>query len=215
MPEGTTYTVKELVDGEDAGSGGVDELADTGSEEGEESWKTFVQDSGAENTEKVEASETSGTIPESGIANVQFTNTLPGGPAHLIVDYNLNGATATYDKETGTITSDTVVECGTHSVGDTIEIQAALNGQTLEPNVSSIVIGQVNGENIEAKFLGLYPSPSSGQMLNYKGNGIFEHTLGHEDLTVIYAHWEIGSKGSSIKPPEGSEGELYTVFWGL
>lgn len=213
LPEGTTYTVKELVDGEEAGSGGVDELADTGSEEEEASWKTFVQDSGAENTEKVEASETSGTIPESGVANVQFTNTLPGGPAHLIVDYNLNGATATYDKETGTITSDTVVECGTHTVGDTIEIQAALNGQTLEPNVSSIVIGQVNGENIEAKFLGLYPSPSSGQMLTYKGNGIFEHTLGHEDLTVIYAHWEIGSKGSSIKPPEESEGELYTVFW--
>lgn len=219
LPEGTTYTVTELVDGAEAGGSDegadVEALADdTGDEDA--TWKTFVTDSGAANPEKVEATETTGTIPENGIATVSFENTLPGGPAHLIVDYNLPGATATYDQEIGTIVSEDTVECGKWNVGDTVPITSAFNGQILEPNVSAIQIGTDSaGEPINAVFLGLFTSASeSGKMLTYKGGGEFEYTLGHEDLTVIYARWQIGAGEAPIPPSSDSgDGSIYTVFF--
>lgn len=212
--EGSTENIETFANDNDTSSTGGTGSSGAGSDE-EETWKTFVADSGAENKEKVESTTTTGTIPEDGRATVDFTNTLPGGPAHLIVDYNLPGATATYDEETGVITSDTTVECGTWHVGDTVPIKAAFNGQTLEPNTTSIQIGTDSaGEPINALFLGLFTSASeSGTQLTYNGNGSFEYTLGHEDLTVVYARWQIGTGDNPVPPSEGGDGSIYTVFF--
>lgn len=194
LPEGVTYTITELTDDEDA------------------EWKTMVSDSGAESTDEVEATETSGAIPEGGVANVAFKNTKAGGEAHLIVDYNLPGATATYDEETGLITSTNIVECGTHAVGDMIPISAAFNGTTLEPGITSIQLGTFDGVAVYATFQGLFTAPTGGTALTYNGGGQFEYMLQHEDLTVIYAQWLLNDTPTS-GVVEGGEGQLYTVFF--
>ncbi len=209
LPEGTTYTVKEITDGL------------TPTDPDSEGWKIYVTDSGASDTSErdvTDTGETNGTMPESGIANVSFKNTEAGGLAHLIVDYNLPRATATFDDKTGTILSSNVVKCGTHPVGDEVVIAAAFNGQTLEPNSTEIQIGTVtvNGTSVpvKAKFLGLFQSPDGDSPLAYEGGGKFKYRLAHEDLTVIYACWDVGgSGGGGPIPIEPGEGGLYTVFW--
>lgn len=211
LPEGTQYTVREVVDdlsiddGSSSGSEGGSE------DESEASWTVYVTDSGSENKEKQQATESTGTIPSTGNATVSFENTKRGGPAHLIVDYNLPGATVTYDKNTDLITSDTQVNCGTWHVGDDVPISAALNGETLTPG-KTITLGKDN--NIYAKFLGLFTSPlaESGKALYYDGT-YYHWTLNHEDLTVIYAQWELTTDPGPDPIDPSGEGELYTVFW--
>ena len=82
--------------------------------------------------------------------------------------------------------------------------------------MSAIQIGTDSaGEPINAVFLGLFTSASeSGQMLTYKGGGEFEYVLGHEDLNVIYARWQIGAGEAPIPPGSDSgDGSIYTVFF--
>lgn len=199
LPEGTQYTVTEMLDEVNAG-------------EADELWQSYVTDTGASDTSEQESDTTTGTVNDSGSASVTFRNTKPGGPAHLIVDYNLPGATATYDEETGTITSDNIVECGTHSVGEEVDITPAFNGRVLKPG-EVITLNQET--KIYAKFLGLFTSPGTddgGSALYYDtGSGNYKWRLGHEDLTVIYARWSLTTDDIDPLPP--GEGQIYTVFW--
>lgn len=210
LPEGMTYSVEELTEGNP-----VDPES--------EGWKTWVKDTGAADTSEVELTGqphkiTYGQMPDSGIASVQFKNTEAGGPAHLIIDYNLPNATATYDDKLGTILSENIVKCDDHRVGDDVTISGAFNGQTLIPNETQITIGTVNSPSggsvpVVAKFLGLFTAPRDGDgiALTHEGGGQFKWNLGHKDLTVIYAHWSIGNSVEDDIPP--GEGSLYTVFW--
>ena len=218
LPEGTKYTVEELIDGQSSGGGSSDtDVGTNGSDSSdseEDEFNTYVTDSGAENTERVESTITNGAIPENGSASVTFENTFPGGPAHLIVDYNLPGATATYDEELGAIVSNDTVECGTHEVGKEIPIKAAFNGTPLVPNQTQIQIGTVKGEPVYATFLGLFDGfDSSARALDYR-SGTFYWTLNHEDLTVIYAQWSIGDDPGPVPPVTGQTGsDWYYVFF--
>lgn len=194
LPEGTQYTVTEMLD------------------EVDQSWQSYVTDTGASDTSELESDTTTGTVNDSGSASVTFRNTKPGGPAHLIVDYNLPGATATYDEETGTITSENIVKCGIHPVGEEVAITPAFNGRVLKPG-EVITLNQET--KIYAKFLGLFTSPGTddgGRALDYDTvSGNYTWVLGHEDLTVIYARWSLTTDDIDPLPP--GEGQIYTVFW--
>ena len=217
LPTGTKYTVEEVFPDDLEQAPTVDD----GEMPPEDTWVTTVMDTGAENTGSVTGTTTSGTISEAGIASVTFTNAKVGGPAHLIIDYNLPGASATYDEETGVITSETVVDCGTHYVGQTIPVTAYMNSEGVQQPLEvgdtiETVIRDSNGEPISAKFLGLYQHPwkkDSPLEKDSGDNSTWYWTFGHEELTVIYAQWEFTTGSDDDVDIKPSEGDLYTVFW--
>lgn len=160
---------------------------------------------------------TEGTLNENGGATVAYSNSKAGGPAHLILDYNLNGlsASTTVDDPnvSGEITADTQVTCGIHQVGETVTVDASISGKVLNKG-DTISLGTTSsGEQILATFQGVYTQASGGTKISDSTN--FSYVLKHGDLTVLYCQWSIGtgSGSPSVPAPDDGQGQLYTVFW--
>ena len=183
----------------------------------ENEFHTSVTNSGAESGSEYDGeyvgTRTEGILNENGGANVAFSNAKEGAPAHLILDYNLNGmsASTTVDDPnvSGDITADTQVSCGIHSVGESVTVDASISGKVFNAG-DEVVLGKTSsGENIVAVFKGVYTAATGGDQIATSTN--FSYVLKHGDLTVLYCQWDIRAGGEGIVEP--SDGELYTVYW--
>ena len=208
LPAGAKFTVTEVNGGAD---GGQAPPTPSGTE-----FTTVVSNSGAAEGSEFEGmitdNYTEGTLSETGTATVVFTNTAGGEAAHLILDYNLNGMSASStvgdDTVTGEITADTQVSCGIHKTGLPVTVDASISGKVLNTG-DKITIGYTeSGEEIVATFKGVYTAAEGGDLISESTN--FEYVLVHPDLTILYCQWEIGSGKHTVEPEEGS---LYTVYW--
>lgn len=138
-----------------------------------------------------------------------------GGEAHLIIDYNLpTGATATDGVTSDVITAATEVECGKYAVNQTVTLTPYVNGDVLTDGYE-VTLGTGStpgGETVSAvaSYNGIYDSPAGGTKL---GTGSFDYTIGHEDLTVLYAQWDVQLRAGGGSGGTGDGGELYNIFF--
>lgn len=155
--------------------------------------------------------------------SVEFVNTKADGNAHLIIDYNFNGANATTGEGSSDdhTASSATADCGAHAVGDAVTIAPKLNGAALTEG-QTIPIPGLNGTCAECggaysammTFKGIYTAPTGGTKVGST------YTIDHEGLTILYAQWApslsmncnhtVTTPGG---PGTGTTGDLYTVFW--
>lgn len=158
-----------------------------------------------------------GAVADGKIVNQPGGN----GEAHIIVDYNIPGFTATATTDTA---ASSTVDCGAHKVGDTVTLKLALNGTSLAKDATMTLYNQ-NDVKVTAKFKGLSTSADGTLDVTHKGGDTYEYQIQHDGLTILYAVWELDANCSKTHggggddpdptptPTPGGDGQFHTVFW--
>lgn len=153
--------------------------------------------------------------------SVTFTNGMEAGDnrAHLIIDYNFNGAWATI----GDGTTSATVDCGyvpydfTDATKNVIYgIKPSLNGEALtvgKEYSDSVTCAKCGGRaTMTFKYKGLYDAPTGG---NAVGDS---YQLTHPGLTILYVQWEktfnMSCNCSNGSTPVGdADSNIYPIYW--
>lgn len=145
---------------------------------------------------------TGGALADGKIVNQPGGN----GEAHIIVDYNIPGFTATATTDTQ---ASSTVDCGAHKVGDTVTLKLALNGTSLAKDTVMTLYNQ-NDVKVTAKFRGLSTSADGALDVTHKGGDTYEYKIQHDGLTILYAVWELDANCSKTHGDGDDD-----LFWGV
>lgn len=127
-------------------------------------------------------------------ASIIYTNSRGAidGPAHVIIDYNLNGKVATVADTTAQITSSQMVDCGAHEVGETINVKPVfyVGGSPEDLVAGKTYDVPIGNGTLHCTYKGLWTEAEGGTEIT---DGKF--TIPRPGLSVLYAHWELSVDG--------------------
>lgn len=145
-------------------------------------------------------------------ASITYTNSRGAidGPAHVIIDYNLNGKVATVADTTAQITSSQMVDCGAHEVGETINVKPVFY---VGGSPEDLVAGQtydvpIGNGTLHCTYKGLWTEAEGGTEIT---DGKF--TIPRPGLSVLYAHWELSVDSIPIPIPGSSSASVHQVIF--
>ena len=142
--------------------------------------------------------------------------------AHVVIDYNFNGAPATDESGNPGIDLSTIVDCGKHQVGDNVPlhpvIQTSNGTHSLGPNDKGYVAyttttnssagGASGSATFSLTFKGLFDKAKGGNELPTvtleDGGTYYVVNNIHEGMNTVYAQWE-PTLTSTVIPPEPVE----------
>ena len=138
------------------------------------------------------------------------------GKAHLVIDMNLNAENGIQYGPNGEFinieSASQVVQCGTHDVGDVVDLTDVNNKLT---SMDKKLVASKPDENIYvyATPKGVFETPSGGEALD-------TYTIQHGDLTVLFVQWNFEIESEPVDCDDcdedtGSVGssKMYTAFW--